>query len=88
MVVMGVIIGRFAHAAQPLEDIAGRPPTLDVRRSDDNSRRKVQNVREDSSAKNCRRSANPRPNLFDEFGTESVIDLVGADSVGDRNHFW
>ena len=49
MVVMGVIIGRFAHAAQPLEDIAGVRRREMVPRSDDNSRRKVQNVREDSS---------------------------------------
>ena len=42
---MGMIIGRFAHAAQLLEGHGG--PSADVRwsaRSDDNSRGKVQNV--------------------------------------------
>ena len=51
MVIMGDDHRTFARAAQLLEDIAGRHPTRDgLPLSDDNSRRKVQNVREDSSA--------------------------------------
>jgi len=51
VVIMGDDHRTFARAAQLLEDIAGRHPTRDGRPlSDDNSRRKVQNVREDSSA--------------------------------------
>jgi hypothetical protein len=42
---MRMIIGRFVHIAQLLEDIAGRPPTWIVGLSDENSRGKVQNVR-------------------------------------------
>src|SRR4030095_12760511 len=40
----------FAHAAQHFEDIAGVHPRETVRRSDDDSRRKMRNVRADSSA--------------------------------------
>jgi hypothetical protein len=51
---MGMIIGRSLTPFNPRQDIAGRPM---VRRSDDNSRRKVQNVREDSSVLLLDRSA-------------------------------
>jgi hypothetical protein len=46
VVVHGLIVGPFAQAAQLLEDSAGAPRET-IRRSDDNSRRKMQNVRGD-----------------------------------------
>jgi hypothetical protein len=48
VVVMGMIIGRSLTRLNP-SDIAGVRRREMVRRSDDNSRRKVQNVRADSS---------------------------------------
>ena len=44
----------FAHAAQLLEILRAVRRRKTVRRSDDNSRRKVQNVRGDSSAEHAR----------------------------------
>jgi hypothetical protein len=47
---MGMIIGLSLTSLQLLEDIAGGRPRETRRRSDDNSRRKMQNVRGDWSA--------------------------------------
>ena len=47
---MGMIIGRSLTALKLLEDLRAVCRRETVHRSDDNSRRKVQNVREDSWA--------------------------------------
>ena len=54
-----MIIDHFAHVAQLLQDSAGRRRHETVRLNDENSRGKVQNLRESSSAQNDtnRRSA-------------------------------
>src|SRR5437867_348596 len=56
---MRMIIGGSLMTLNPSRTLAGGPPTRDGRRSDDNSRRKVQNLRVDSSAE--RRTSAPTP---------------------------